>query len=503
MLIARVQSIATSPSNMRTVTLVPLPMASEADAGQGKTYTVTYQFDAGEPEFIIRRDVFDRSLRHGWAVGMQFEQLFDTRWFVGKIVDFVHPPGERPWECLRVRWLKKHGKFVDDENMLCASPWEIRPTSDTRAVKRAKAGGARDVNDDDDDSDGSGADSSSSAAARRMAARKNTKLARSQAAQSRANAERMREIELWRENQLALLRKKDEEAAARAAVEAAAAASAAAAIAEAAERQRLEDEKRRQEEEKRAEEARAEEARLRDERLRRNQEMQAEQQKRNRELLEQRRLVEEERRRAEEASRKKQRYRYAMVCASNMNRSMEAHAVLQKKGYSVSSYGTGSQVKIPGRTMREPNVYEFGKVTYDDVYADIMSKNEDQFYRRNGILMLLERNRNTKRAPQKWQTTDFTQAENQVDVVFAFEERVYVALCEDLAQRGSTTMTPVMLINLEVVDNPEAATIGGQDALKLVGLIEAVDELEDGISGALEQFTQETGKPLLHTVAFF
>ena len=51
----------------------------------------------------------------------------------------------------------------------------------------------------------------------------------------------------------------------------------------------------------------------------------------------------------------------AVVCSSNMNRSMEAHSVLAKKNFSVGSYGTGNQIKIPGKSKHEPNIYPFGK----------------------------------------------------------------------------------------------------------------------------------------------
>jgi RNA polymerase II subunit A C-terminal domain phosphatase SSU72 len=46
--------------------------------------------------------------------------------------------------------------------------------------------------------------------------------------------------------------------------------------------------------------------------------------------------------------------RFAVVCSSNMNRSMEAHAFLQKKGYDIHSYGTGDKIKIPGNYKAGP-----------------------------------------------------------------------------------------------------------------------------------------------------
>ena len=41
---------------------------------------------------------------------------------------------------------------------------------------------------------------------------------------------------------------------------------------------------------------------------------------------------------------RKQSLRIAVICSSNMNRSMEGHRLLQKKGFNISSYGTGTQV---------------------------------------------------------------------------------------------------------------------------------------------------------------
>lgn len=68
----------------------------------------------------------------------------------------------------------------------------------------------------------------------------------------------------------------------------------------------------------------------------------------------------------------------AVICSSNMNRSMEAHAFLAKKGFIVNSFGTGDKVKLPGTALDKPNIYEFG-TTYEEIYTDLMTKDKSLY----------------------------------------------------------------------------------------------------------------------------
>ncbi|XLR53403.1 hypothetical protein S83_004075 [Arachis hypogaea] len=45
-------------------------------------------------------------------------------------------------------------------------------------------------------------------------------------------------------------------------------------------------------------------------------------------------------------------YHYAMVCSLNQNRSIEAHFLLKRQGFNVSSYNTSEHVKI--RSSKNP-----------------------------------------------------------------------------------------------------------------------------------------------------
>jgi RNA polymerase II subunit A C-terminal domain phosphatase SSU72 len=194
----------------------------------------------------------------------------------------------------------------------------------------------------------------------------------------------------------------------------------------------------------------------------------------------------------------KMRLRHAMVCASNQNRSMEAHALLVQQGLDVNSYGTGAHVKLPGPSIREPNVYSFG-TPYRSIFDDLKRK-DPELYKRNGLLRMLKRNLRVKEAPQRWQDNA---ADGAFDVIFTFEERVFDMVIENLENREQRLMKSVLVINLEVKDNPSEAAVGARLVLDLCTKLEGVDSWEDEIDAIVRQFEKQHKRRLIYTISFY
>lgn len=187
--------------------------------------------------------------------------------------------------------------------------------------------------------------------------------------------------------------------------------------------------------------------------------------------------------------------RFAVVCSSNQNRSMEAHDVLKKNGFNVRSFGSGNQVKLPGSAADKPNVYEFG-TPYDDMYKDLTAKDYN-LYTQNGILHMLDRNRRIKPCPERFQA-----CKDKFDIIFTCEERVYDQVVEELANRGSTDFHPGHVINMDIQDNHEEATVGAFKLRELAHRLSSSEDLDNEIDEILTDFEAEHGKRILHSVFF-
>eukprot|EP00200_Dunaliella_tertiolecta_P002138 CAMPEP_0202346016 /NCGR_PEP_ID=MMETSP1126-20121109/4991_1 /ASSEMBLY_ACC=CAM_ASM_000457 /TAXON_ID=3047 /ORGANISM="Dunaliella tertiolecta, Strain CCMP1320" /LENGTH=182 /DNA_ID=CAMNT_0048937371 /DNA_START=293 /DNA_END=838 /DNA_ORIENTATION=+ len=163
---------------------------------------------------------------------------------------------------------------------------------------------------------------------------------------------------------------------------------------------------------------------------------------------------------------------------------MEAHALLQREGFEVQSFGVGAHVKLPGSSAREPNVYPFG-TPYRVIYEDLKRKDPD-LYARNGLLRMLERNLKVKTAPQRWQ-----ECREPYDVVVTFEERVMEQVLDDLHSRPLCAMRPALVINLDVKDSHEEAALAAPHALQLCSLLDkahsrgGMQGSSTGVNGAI------------------
>ena len=188
--------------------------------------------------------------------------------------------------------------------------------------------------------------------------------------------------------------------------------------------------------------------------------------------------------------------RIAVVCSSNQNRSMEAHSVLSKRGFSIRSFGTGTNVKLPGPSRDRPNVYNF-RTTYEEMYKDLLRKDKE-YYKQNGILPMLERNKNIKPRPERFQ-----ECTDKFDLILTCEERVYDQVVQDLNSREQETCQPVHVVNVEILDTQKEATLGALLICDLCQSIQCMEDMEHGIDKLLQEFEGKCGRSFLHTICFY
>ena len=62
----------------------------------------------------------------------------------------------------------------------------------------------------------------------------------------------------------------------------------------------------------------------------------------------------------------------------------------------VESYGTGTQVRLPGKTAMEPRIFKFG-TPYAEMYRSMSATPEDTtYFTHNGVLQLCKRGASVK-----------------------------------------------------------------------------------------------------------
>ncbi|KAK2962239.1 putative RNA polymerase II subunit A C-terminal domain phosphatase SSU72 [Blattamonas nauphoetae] len=189
--------------------------------------------------------------------------------------------------------------------------------------------------------------------------------------------------------------------------------------------------------------------------------------------------------------------KFACICLSNQNRSMEGHAQMIRNGIpNVSSFGTGKNVKLPGPTPTTPNTYPFG-TPYTTIYQDLKSKDAD-FYTQMGLLDLLARNANIKVAPERFQDA----RDVSFDVILTYEERVFETVIVELLNRPPISYKQCHIINIETRDAGDEAVKAGGLSAQLAKRINSEIDLDDAIYSILDAFQLETERSIMHSIAF-
>ena len=193
--------------------------------------------------------------------------------------------------------------------------------------------------------------------------------------------------------------------------------------------------------------------------------------------------------------------RYAVVCAANFNRSMEAHRVFADAGLDVASFGAGARVKLPGASGTTRTCTR-STISRTRTSRAIWRDNRGRRWRIRGAGMfdMLRRNAKIKPRPNRWQT--HSDAE-RFDVVVCFEERVFDLVVRDLREKERGRGRARVGGERGGQGQSRRERGGGAEALRLCQALEASEEWECEVDDIMDAFEAKEGMRPLYTVCYY
>ncbi|KAL7719887.1 RNA polymerase II subunit A C-terminal domain phosphatase SSU72 [Entamoeba marina] len=177
----------------------------------------------------------------------------------------------------------------------------------------------------------------------------------------------------------------------------------------------------------------------------------------------------------------------AVICKSNLNRSISAHCRLKRLGYNVSSYGTGQYTILPSPIKTKTHKFNFGE-SYRDIKAKLPKDEINvDFFRKNRIYQMLDRNADLKNAPEKFQ-----ESRKEHILIFTLDSTVYMDVLEYFDSRIPETGNICYVFNINVTDSLDAAEKGALDVTKFLEMLEADTDWENNIDKVVRQFCLST-----------
>jgi RNA polymerase II subunit A C-terminal domain phosphatase SSU72 len=190
----------------------------------------------------------------------------------------------------------------------------------------------------------------------------------------------------------------------------------------------------------------------------------------------------------------------ALVCQSNVNRSMEAHAILQASAFplTIGSYGVGAKVRLPGELASTPNVYDFG-TAYSIMVADLERKNRAR-YEKNGILPMLRRDEGVKNAPERWIGVGMP----HYDIIITFEHRVFDSLTTIIEHARGVPNRTSHVINFHTPDNTKDAANAAVSVNQFIkSIVARGHEWPIYLEQDLAEFEERENRELLHRILYY